>query len=127
MSKKDILFSVTKADCDWDYYSGSGAGGQHRNKHQNCVRVHHKPSGARGNCQDHRERKANERVAWGRMARSPAMQKWLRMEAARQTGAMAEAEERAENAMRPHNLRIECKRDGKWVNWVEPDEATNAT
>lgn len=28
-----------------EYYSGTGAGGQHRNKHQNSVRLHHIPTG----------------------------------------------------------------------------------
>lgn len=27
------------------FFAGSGAGGQHRNKHQNCARIVHRPSG----------------------------------------------------------------------------------
>jgi len=114
----DTLFSVTAKDCEWDYFSGSGAGGQHRNKHKNCVRVVHKPSGARGSCQDHRELLKNKRTAFARMARTSEMQKWLRVEAARMTGALAEAEQRARDAMQPHNLKIERQIDGRWENWV---------
>jgi peptide chain release factor 1 len=32
-------------DCQIEWFSGSGAGGQHRNKHQNCCRIRHVPSG----------------------------------------------------------------------------------
>ena len=28
-----------------EWFSGSGAGGQHRNKHQNCCRLYHLPTG----------------------------------------------------------------------------------
>jgi len=33
--KKEHLFSVTKKDIEITYYSGRGAGGQHRNRHKN--------------------------------------------------------------------------------------------
>ena len=42
---KKLLFSLTKNDFIVTYYSGTGAGGQHRNKHQNCVRIKHKETG----------------------------------------------------------------------------------
>lgn len=32
-------------DCDIAWFSGSGAGGQHRNKHANCARITHRPTG----------------------------------------------------------------------------------
>ena len=30
--KKELLFSVTAADCDWSYTKGTGAGGQKKTK-----------------------------------------------------------------------------------------------
>ena len=33
------------ADCEVAWFSGSGAGGQHRNKHANCARIVHRPTG----------------------------------------------------------------------------------
>lgn len=40
---KDI--QLTEDDIIVEWYSGSGAGGQHRNKHQNSCRMTHKSSG----------------------------------------------------------------------------------
>ena len=36
-------FDDSEFDVEW--YSGSRAGGQHRNRHQNCCRVTHRPTG----------------------------------------------------------------------------------
>ena len=41
-----------------EWFSGSGAGGQHRNKHQNCCRVYHLPTGLMETRQG-RKREAN--------------------------------------------------------------------
>lgn len=60
--------TVRKTDLKIDHYSGTGAGGQHRNKHQNCVRMLHKPTGLRSQCQDHKSREQNTRTAFRRLA-----------------------------------------------------------
>lgn len=36
---------IPKSDLKIEWYSGTGAGGQHRNKHQNSIRLVHIPSG----------------------------------------------------------------------------------
>jgi peptide chain release factor 1 len=38
-------FELKEKDLSLSWYSGSGSGGQHRNKHQNCARLTHVPSG----------------------------------------------------------------------------------
>lgn len=38
-------FELRDEDLSLSWYSGSGAGGQHRNKHANCARLTHVPSG----------------------------------------------------------------------------------
>lgn len=45
------------------WFSGRGAGGQHRNKHQNCCRVVHLPTGMTAVGQRERSREANLRRA----------------------------------------------------------------
>jgi protein subunit release factor A len=45
-----------------EWFSGSGAGGQHRNKHQNSCRVHHIPTGL-SEARQGRERNSNLRDA----------------------------------------------------------------
>jgi peptide chain release factor 1 len=37
--------SIPESDLRIEWYSGTGAGGQHRNKHQNSCRITHIPSG----------------------------------------------------------------------------------
>lgn len=69
-------FSYTRKDFHLDWYSGSGAGGQHRNKHQNCLRLTHLPSGITVQCADHKSRTQNRRVAFERLR--PLLEAWIR-------------------------------------------------
>lgn len=59
----DDAFS-RRSDDDFriEWFSGSGAGGQHRNKHQNSCRVHHIPTGI-SEARQGRERTSNLRDA----------------------------------------------------------------
>lgn len=56
--------TVTLTDLKIEWYSGTGAGGQHRNKHQNSCRITHIPSGiiATAQCRS-RENSYNEAMA----------------------------------------------------------------
>jgi protein subunit release factor B len=60
----ELIFSATKKDFKIDWFSGQGAGGQHRNKHQNCCRITHPVSGLVGIGQNHRSRVSNQRDAF---------------------------------------------------------------
>ena len=113
---RELLFSVTEADCRFDYFRGSGKGGQKRNKTSNAVRCIHTASGAVGRAEDTRSQSQNKRLAFKRMAESPAFQRWHRVEVARVTGRIAEAEAATERAMQPSNLKVEGKDDqGLWI------------
>ena len=57
------MFSLNDKDLKYDWFSGTGAGGQHRNKHQNCLRLKHLPTGIQVTAQNHRDRPSNERLA----------------------------------------------------------------
>ena len=41
----EVAIKVADSDLRIEWYSGTGAGGQHRNKHQNSCRITHIPSG----------------------------------------------------------------------------------
>jgi len=60
---------LTKKDFKLEWYSGSGAGGQHRNKHQNCCRITHIESGLTANGTSSRSRLTNQREAFEELAR----------------------------------------------------------
>ena len=118
---KELLFSVTARDCRWDYYRGSGAGGQHRNKTESAVRCTHIASGAVGQAEDHREQPRNKKLAFERMAKSKKFQDWAYTEAARVTGKLAEIEERVDREMRTA-IRVERKDEkGRWVEWTNEE------
>lgn len=40
-----ISTAIAEHDLEIEWYSGTGAGGQHRNKHQNSCRITHRPTG----------------------------------------------------------------------------------
>jgi protein subunit release factor A len=60
---------LTKKDFRVDWFSGTGAGGQYRNKHQNCCRITHIQSGITSQSTEYRERIANLRSAFNRLAK----------------------------------------------------------
>ena len=110
---KELLFSIGPKDCRFDYYRGSGAGGQHRNKTDSACRCTHLASGAVGQAEDDRSQHVNKRLAFKRMAESARFKSWHTMEVARRTGALREAEERVEREMR--NIKVEVQKEGRWV------------
>jgi protein subunit release factor A len=73
---KEKISTVTKKDCDWEFFRSTGAGGQHRDKTSNACRVRHNPSGAVGTCQDYREQSRNRREAFIRMVESKEFRLW---------------------------------------------------
>jgi protein subunit release factor B len=123
MSKKDLLFSVTAADCDWSYTKGTGAGGQKRNKTSSAVHCHHRASGARGYSEASRSQLDNKREAFRKMAESEEFRNWHRLEVNRRTGVLAEIERRVEQELR--KVRVEIREDGVWTEWKEENERTN--
>lgn len=111
----EALFSITITDCRVDTYRGSGKGGQKRNKTSSAVRVTHEPSGAVGQAEDGRSQSQNKKLAFGRMARSEIMQAWIRLEAARVTGALEEIRRKVDRESQ--SARVEVKDDrGRWIS-----------
>ena len=59
--------SMTSKDFRLEWFSGTGAGGQHRNKHQNCCRITHIGTGLRSTGQNSRSRVENQRSAFNKL------------------------------------------------------------
>jgi peptide chain release factor 1 len=69
MTSRLDSFSLTAKDFKLEWFSGTGAGGQHRNKHQNCCRITHLETGWSETAQTGRSRAENQREAFHRLAR----------------------------------------------------------
>jgi len=118
MSKK-LLFRLTASDFEFTYSKGTGPGGQKRNKTSSKVQCLHRPSGAVGISDETRSQHQNKRLAFEKMANSPQLKKWVRIQAAKITGEEARIQEKIEYEMK-HNVKVEVKDEkGKWVEWDE--------
>lgn len=114
MSKnKELLFSVTAADCEWSYTKGTGAGGQKRNKTSSAVHCKHPPSGAYGYSESSRSQHENKIEAFRKMAESKEMKDWINRRAMQVSGEMAIIEAEVEQSLK--QVIVEVKQDGKWV------------
>lgn len=59
---------LTKKDFRLEWFSGSGGGGQHRNKHQNCCRITHPATGLVAIGTASKSRVQNQRDAFHHLA-----------------------------------------------------------
>ena len=117
---KELLFSVTKNDLEVDWFSGTGCGGQYRNKHQNCCRIRHKDSGAIATGQSQRDRVSNLKEAMENLTRSPKFKAWIKVRVGEVTGEKADIEAKVDRAMK--HLKFEVKDEaGNWKEVQEDD------
>lgn len=119
---RELLFSVTAADCDWKFSHGQGAGGQARNKSLSAVHCIHRASGAHAYSQDGRSQKDNKTDAFVKMCATPEFKSWHKRETWRKTGILDAIEKAVADGMNKEFLRIEIRVDGKWVevNFDDP-------
>jgi peptide chain release factor 1 len=54
---------ITEDQFRFEWFSSTGGGGQHRNKHQNCCRCIHEPTGIQANGTSSRSRDENKKNA----------------------------------------------------------------
>ena len=117
---KELLFSVTKNDLEVDWFSGTGCGGQYRNKHQNCCRIRHKDSGAIATGQSQRDRVSNLKEAMENLTKSPKFKAWVKVRVGEVTGEKADIEAKVDRAMK--HLKFEVKDEaGNWKEVQEDD------
>ena len=108
------IFSVTKKDLEITYFSGHGAGGQHRNKHKNCVRIRHPETGVIVTGQEQKSLEQNKKFALNRLVANKKFRIWLKIQSAKAAMGEREYEEelnridrRVDELMKPENLKIE--------------------
>jgi peptide chain release factor 1 len=115
MSKKELLFSLTKKDFVVQWFSGTGAGGQHRNKHQNCCRLYHPDSGVRTTGQSNRDRIANQKEAFKSLVDHPQFKLWFNFKVMECLDKES-IEDKVNKMMDPKNIKIEGKdENGTWT------------
>ncbi len=111
---KELLFKLTRKDFRVEAFRGGGNGGQNRNVTNSACRITHPPSGAVGQAQDERQYKQNEALAFRRCIETAKFKNWHKMECARQLGLLDDVDKNVEIAMRPENLKVEVKSNGRW-------------
>ena len=111
---KQLLFSLTKNDFDWEYFCTGGKGGQHRNAKKNGVRCIHRASGAVGEHRDGREQYLNRREAFKKCIESLEFKRWHKTEVARRLHVVIQLEmteqeiqDKVSKMMQPENLKVE--------------------
>jgi hypothetical protein len=93
VNKMTPLYSLSKKDFKLEFFRSGGKGGQHQNK----------------------------KIAFERLIKTPEFQKWHKIQSARALGLAIDAEKWAEEQMKPENLRIEIRKDGRWSE-IKPED-----
>ena len=108
---RELLFSVTLADCDVQTFSVSGGGGQRRDKKSTGVRIVHKASGAVGTGTEERSQLQNKKAAFKRVIESKTFKAWLKMQTSKDDALKAQVDQETY----PNNIKVEVMVDGEWV------------
>jgi hypothetical protein len=115
--KRQLLFSVTKDDCDWSYTRGTGNGGQKKNKTNSAVHCRHRASGARGYSEASRSQLDNRRDAFVKMCNTDEFKRWHKLETLRRTGMMDQIDRKVAEELT--KIKLEIRIDGKWTEVKE--------
>ena len=110
MSKRQLLFSVTKKDFRIDTFRSGGKGGQNQNKVNSGVRITHMDSGAVGESREERSQAQNRKKAFIRLVESQKFKTWHRIKTAQILGIIKtpeEIEREVVDAVKEENLKIE--------------------
>jgi protein subunit release factor A len=119
--KREKIFSVNKKDFKITWFGGTGAGGQHRNKHHNCCRIVHEESGAMATGQESRHRNINQQNAFKRLVKSDKFQLWLRIECSLKCDIIDDATAKVDEMLRKNEIRTEVMSNKHWKETKELD------
>lgn len=119
--EKILLFSVTKKDFKLEFFRCGGNGGQNQNKVSSGVRIRHLASGAVAECREEREQLQNKKKAFKKLVQTPVFQRWYKIQCAKALGIAIDVDKWVDQQMDPQNLKIEVRKDDKWVE-VKPED-----
>lgn len=113
MTRERVLH-LTKNDFTFQAFRSGGHGGQNQNKVNSGCRVIHTASGARAESRSSRSWEENRRIAFRKLVDSARFRFWIaEQHYAWEKGRNLDEEVAA--MMSDENIRVEVKRDGKWV------------
>jgi hypothetical protein len=116
--KRKPFLTIGKDEFEIQTFAAGGPGGQHQNTANTGVRIIHRGSGARGEARDSRSQHQNKRAALARLVEDPKFKIWLNRQIWHQ-GILPE--QQVLHDMQPENLRVEGKKDGRWVPMINAD------
>ena len=67
-AEKESEFKLNRNDVTKSYIRSQGPGGQHVNRTESCVQLTHIPTGIQVKCQDTRDQRKNEEIAYQRLS-----------------------------------------------------------
>lgn len=115
---KQKLVLVSKKDLIIEWFSGHGAGGQYRNRHQNCCRITHPESRATAVATQQRSATQNQKEAFINLCKTANFKMWLARKLMEiSTGKTLD--QRVEEQMAEKYLRVECLENGQWTPFEE--------
>lgn len=117
MKSKELLFSLTSKDFDFETFRSSGPGGQNKNKVNSAVRCRHRETGLFAEAKESRDQKTNKINAFARLCAKKEFQAWLKLNALKVSGVLKQIEEEVEETTKDKYLKVEVQKEGKWVEF----------
>lgn len=108
-----ILSIEPNRDIFFEPFSGTGPGGQNRNKKAKCVRLSHPASGTAVTATRERSLEQNKKAALHQLVKHPKFKSWLRIEIAARLEGYRSVEDKVNQEMK--KIKIERYKDGEWV------------
>lgn len=140
MKNRKPLFSLLPGrDLIFKASTGSGPGGQHRNKTESTITLTHPASGVSVRAGDEKSQHRNKRIALRRLVQNRRFKSWVRLHSAMIAEGYNSLEDKVDKLMKGENIIVEyiykftcdkCKKSVKVVSkkakeappgWIEKD------
>ena len=105
--KKPLFSLIPGRDLVFKTTTGSGPGGQHRNKTESTVMLTHPESGVTVKAGDEKSQHRNKRIALRRLTQNRKFKTWVRLKAAMIAQGYRSVEEKVNDLMKGDNVKVE--------------------